>query len=300
VAQSLLPKKFSQWLQIKILNLAQGELPKELIPEHRILEANPTIRGDFVEKVKTGQVTVHRAGIEKITTSGLVTTTGKELELDTIISCTGYEIDWPYLPKDVYRSSTPKAPDAPDAHHTVDLYKFIHPINYENLFAIGLVEAAGAFAPIVEAQARWSVGILTKRIPLPSPTERAQAVATMHKVQAREFVQSERHATTVDFLPYIDDILTPLGANPTFGKLLGLVFTSGSPFKALSLLNAVYMLIPSPAQYRLFGHKSDTKLATATILRMTSDKSELDRVEKEILESRSGKGVNGNGNGVVV
>ena len=41
------------------------------MPKHKILEANPTVRGDILEKVRTGQIKVHRADIDHLTPSGI-------------------------------------------------------------------------------------------------------------------------------------------------------------------------------------------------------------------------------------
>jgi dimethylaniline monooxygenase (N-oxide forming) len=85
-----LPATFGQWTQKLLLNFIQGNLPSDLKPAHNILEAIPTIRSDFLEKVNVGFVQTHRSGIERFTENGLVLTNGTELDVDTVISCTGY------------------------------------------------------------------------------------------------------------------------------------------------------------------------------------------------------------------
>lgn len=67
-----------------------GKLPPDLKPKHGILEANATVRSDFIEKIQVGSITPHRAGIEKFVENGLLLTNGKELEVDVVIACTGY------------------------------------------------------------------------------------------------------------------------------------------------------------------------------------------------------------------
>jgi cation diffusion facilitator CzcD-associated flavoprotein CzcO len=74
-----------------------GKLPPELKPKHGILEANPTVRGDFLEQIQVGRMTPHRAGVEKFTQNGLLLTNGTELEVDVVIACTGYLV---VIPKD--------------------------------------------------------------------------------------------------------------------------------------------------------------------------------------------------------
>jgi hypothetical protein len=94
-AATVLPKSISTWAQTKLLNLVTGKLPPELKPKHGILEANPTVRGDFLEQIQVGRMTPHRAGVEKFTQKGLLLTNGTELEVDVIIACTGYLVRIP-------------------------------------------------------------------------------------------------------------------------------------------------------------------------------------------------------------
>lgn len=280
----MLPSSVAQWLELQLLLLTEGEHPPELKPKHKILEAVPTIRGDFLERIRIGQIKIHRAGVEKFTPNGLITSTGEELEVDTIILCTGYKMEFPYLPADSYQSE--RDPNAIDAHNKIELYEFVHSVRYKNLFVIGMVEVPGPLAPASEAQARWSVGVLTKRVTLPSLDEMAAAVKVAHIKQAKTYVRSERHSTITDFLPYLDRLLKPLGANPTFGRLFANVFTSGHPLQALSLMNAVYMQICAPSQYRLFGYKKSPELATATFLRTANGKKEMSEVEKRLIKRK--------------
>jgi dimethylaniline monooxygenase (N-oxide forming) len=67
-----------------------GKLPPELQPKHKILQANPTVRSDFLEKVQVGFITPHRASVERFVEDGVILTNGTKLEVDEVISCTGY------------------------------------------------------------------------------------------------------------------------------------------------------------------------------------------------------------------
>ena len=95
-------------------------------------------------------------------------------------------------------------------------------------------------------------------------------------------IRADRHPTNVDFLSYSDNLIKDLKADPQFGRLLRLVFTS-NPFRAISVLRAVYFGISSPAQYRLFGYGKNPKLATATLLRLAKDGKGLSEEEKKEL-----------------
>jgi dimethylaniline monooxygenase (N-oxide forming) len=89
-AATVLPSAITKWAQTKLCNLVMGELPPELKPKHGILEANATVRSDFVEKIQVGLIIPHRAGIEKFEENGHLLNNGTELDVDVIIACTGY------------------------------------------------------------------------------------------------------------------------------------------------------------------------------------------------------------------
>jgi dimethylaniline monooxygenase (N-oxide forming) len=84
-------------------------------------------------------------------------------------------------------------------------------------------------------------------------------------------------------LRYANRLAKPLHANPSFGRLLWKVFDS-NPIRAFSLLNAVYMAVPSPGQFRLFGSGSCPDVAEASILRIAKGGKELSKEEKKALE----------------
>ncbi len=84
-------------------------------------------------------------------------------------------------------------------------------------------------------------------------------------------------------IQYIDALLEPLGAAPTFGRLLGKVFTS-NPWKALQVLNAMWFGIPSSAQWRLCGYGAKEGLAREGVLRIAGEKEELSEKELQMLK----------------
>lgn len=261
-------------------------------PEHKLLEQSPTIRGDFIEKVRTGKIIIHRGSVERFTKDGLIlsstddkaqdtTQKGEEhVQAEVVISCTGYDqYDQAFLPSDASRGVDTPA-------HRVDLYKLMVSPRYANLFMIGHIETVGAIAPVVDAQARWACAVLQKRIQLPSLDKMQAETRAFHAWQAKHFLSTERHALMVYVVPYVDELLAPLGAKPSFGKCLGRVISSGHPWRALKVLNAVWFGIPSAAQWRLFGYGAKEKLATETLLRISGGKERLSDGEVHLLAEK--------------
>lgn len=299
-----LPVKLGQWLQTKLLNIVEGKPPAVMLPEHRLLEQSPTVRSDFIEKVRTGIITVHRGNVERFTEDGLVISRvdgkgeknnkkrrdeeqGNEedelfLKADVVIACTGYDqFDYPFLPKDALRG-----PDTPA--HRVDLYKLIAPPAHPNLFVLGHAEPVGPAAPVFDAQARWACAVVAGRVDLPPAAEMRAAARAHHGWLDRHFVAgSARHALSVYAVPYVDELLAPLGARPSLGRCAARVVTSGRPWRALRVLGAVWFGIPSAAQWRLFGHGAKEELATATLLRIAEGAEGLSKVEVRLLEAEA-------------
>ncbi|KAH8896448.1 FAD/NAD(P)-binding domain-containing protein [Thozetella sp. PMI_491] len=280
LTQVVIPPKISEWLQTKLLQLVDIEAPKELVPDHTVLSQSPTIRGDFLEKVASGIVNIKRASVDAVTETGLQLSTGEALEADVIIYATGYDyFDLPYLPDDAVRAKGSPA-------GAIDLYKLTMSPQYSNLFFLGYIETLGPFPPTVEGQARHATAVLEGRIKQPSKEEMWAQIKKWQAHQAKAVVDSERHRVLEHPLPYLDDLLAPLGIAPTFGRLLGKVFTS-NPWEALGVLNAVYFGVPTSAQYRLFGHGKTEALARETVLRVAGGKKKLsDKEVKMLAEQR--------------
>ncbi|KAI0475767.1 flavin-containing monooxygenase [Xylariaceae sp. FL0804] len=274
--QVWVPLAVSQYLQTTLLNVVQGKHPADLKPEHRIMEQNPTVRSEFLERVRAGAIQTHRACVQRFTETGLRLDDNTTVEVDAVIACTGYEAAMPYLPDDAIRGpATPRC--------TVDLWKLVVPLRYANLFVLGLTELAGPMPPASEAQARLAVAAVQGRVQLPRGPQLTREVDAWQEWQAATFVRSERHAITDLYVPYVDGLLAPLGADPTLGRLLRQVFTSGRPWRALRTLNAVYFGLTSSAQWRLCGHGRDERLARATVLRIASGGAELSDEERACL-----------------
>jgi dimethylaniline monooxygenase (N-oxide forming) len=181
-AQTVLPLSISQWLVTQLYHVAVGKLPAELQPEHGLLEANPTIRSDFVENVKLGRITAHRTGVDQVTPTGLRLTNGVALDVDVIILCTGYRVDYPVIPEKFYRSEQSEFLDSPNS---VQLYKLTVPPQYPTLFIMGIFELPGPFHPAVELQARWASAVLAGRIKLPSAEQMSKAIRESEQTRAQ-------------------------------------------------------------------------------------------------------------------
>ncbi|KAF3491369.1 dimethylaniline monooxygenase 1 [Arthroderma uncinatum] len=282
VVETILPKRVSEWCQMKLCDAVMGAPPDEIKPKHRLSQANLTVRSDLLENIRTGRITPHRAGIERITDSSVVLTNGTSLEVDVIICCTGYDIDLPYLLDEYYRMD--EKDSLLPSRNSLNLYKLVASPRFPNLYCIGYIHLEGPLIPVAEAQARWAVGVITKQVKLPSVKEMEKSIHAYQEGLAAEMVSSDRHTTIVRYLPYCDDLFSQLNAAPTFWRLFKEIFTA-NPLRGYKVLVAVYFGLNSPAQFRLFGEASNPKLAAETLIRLSGGNSRMtDEEKKYVLE----------------
>lgn len=77
-------------------------------------------------------------------------------QVDTIVFATGYNYDFPYLPKNaMYKSG-----------HRAGLYKHVFPptLEHPTLAVVGFIHALGAIMPQAEMQARWVTRVFKGKV----------------------------------------------------------------------------------------------------------------------------------------
>ncbi|KAK1589869.1 flavin monooxygenase-like protein [Colletotrichum navitas] len=250
-ASQWLPASVQEYLFQVVVGHADGKMPAELQPDHGITSQLITIRSDFVEKLRTGVLSFRRSTIASFTETGVLLADGTAIDADAVILATGYRIfDQPHLPPGVLASQ-----DMPAPH--VDLYKMVVPPRCRGLYVLGQTEQAGPANGVAEAQARFVAAVIAGKVRLPGEEEMMRDVRAFRRWQRARLIDSERHAVCVEYVPYVDGLLAPLGAVPSFRKLLG--------------------------RWRLFGEGSAAELAEETLFRTGADAEELSEGEKAVL-----------------
>jgi dimethylaniline monooxygenase (N-oxide forming) len=165
-------------------------------------------------------------GIERIGGSEVVFADGRSLQVDTIIFCTGYRLDFPFLPQEM----------RPWVDKNSGLYRLVFPPSHPNLGFIGVCRAHGPILPIVEMQARWAARVLAGDVGLPGEGEmRAEIRQRWGRQSARQ--DSPIRVTP---LPYLDELAQVIGVQPRL-------------WRHPRLLRALLAGPPVAAQYRLDG-----------------------------------------------
>ena len=166
----------------RMLRLAAGKmtdygLPK---PDHKLLEAHPTVSADLLTRLGHGDITV-KPNIDRFDGGRTVRfADGSEEEIDLVVYCTGYKITFPFLDETVL--AAPRQP--------VALYRRVVSPDHPGLYFIGLIQPLGAIMPLAEAQSEWVADLLQGRATLPSAAEMRREIAAYERKMRKRYVAS--------------------------------------------------------------------------------------------------------------
>jgi dimethylaniline monooxygenase (N-oxide forming) len=162
------------------------------LPAHGLMQAHPTVSEELPSLVGHGRVLM-RPDIDRLDGDGVVFKDGRRDPVDVIIYCTGYHIDFPFLPPGLIETEK----------NRVRLYRHVVHPEHQGLYFIGLVQPLGAVMPLAEAQAKWVANLILGKARLPSRAAmEAEIEKDLAKMRAR-YVSSDRHTIQVDFFPYL-------------------------------------------------------------------------------------------------
>ena len=129
-----LPRRLKQWLDARLIRMIIGRpsdygLPD---PDYRLYEAHPVINSLVLHHLGHGDITP-RTDIADMQGRTVTFTDGSRADYDLILLATGYKLDYPFIDSDLLNWQG----DAPRLYLNV-----FHP-HYDNLFMMGMIEAAG-------------------------------------------------------------------------------------------------------------------------------------------------------------
>ena len=117
------------------------------------LLGDDTIFGDKVKPVSE---------VKELRENSAVLANGEELFIDSVILCTGYKYDFPFLPE----NCQPMTADDTKIQRLSRLYKMTVHVDEPNLYFIGHLKTAPAFL-VFELQAQFVAAILARQCKLP-------------------------------------------------------------------------------------------------------------------------------------
>jgi len=188
------PWRINSWLIQRIVSLNVGKpwnygLPR---PDHRILQAHPTVSQDIFMRLGEGAIRP-RPGIRRLDGRQVEFADGTRADVDLIVWCTGYKVSFPFFDPDFI--------SAPD--NDLPLWERMAKPGIGDLFFIGLLQPLGAIMPIAEAQGRFIGDYLAGRVALPPADEMARTIdAERRQMFSRYQDHAPRHTMQVDFESY--------------------------------------------------------------------------------------------------
>jgi dimethylaniline monooxygenase (N-oxide forming) len=183
---------FRAMLRIAVGRMESYGLPK---PDHKILEAHPTISGLILDRLGHGDVLV-KPNIAELQGARVRFVDGSVEDVDTIIYCTGYKVTFPFFDRDFLSAPNNDLP----------LFRRVFKPEIDNLFFIGLLQPLGAIMPLAEAQSRWVCDYIRGEYTLPTRDEMERDMRRDRESMQRRYVASKRHTMQVDFDDYLLDL----------------------------------------------------------------------------------------------
>jgi cation diffusion facilitator CzcD-associated flavoprotein CzcO len=189
-----LPWRLRQRISQTMLKLAVGPPQRYGLPNptHGFLQDHPTLSDSLLSRLTHGEITT-RPGIERLDGGQVVFTDGSRDDVDLIVWCTGYQVDLPFLPRQLLGDGADRLP----------LYQRVFHLGAPGLLFIGLMQSTGAALPVVEAQARLAAAHLAGRYALPSHAEQVEHCAATLRAAVDRWGQ-RRPAMRIDFDAYLD------------------------------------------------------------------------------------------------
>ncbi|XP_006192128.1 flavin-containing monooxygenase 1 [Camelus dromedarius] len=236
VFRNSLPTPIVNWLIAKKMNSWFNHANYGLIPEDRTQLREPVLNDELPGRIITGKVLI-KSSIKLVKENSVVfNNTPREEPIDIIVFATGYTFAFPFLDETVVKVEDGQA----------SLYKYVFPAHLQKptLAVIGLIKPLGSIIPTGDTQARWAVQVLKGVSKLPPSSVMIEEVNVRKQNKPSGFGLDYCKALQSDYITYIDELLTFIGAKP---NLLSLLLTD--PRLALT----IFFGPCTPYQFRLTG-----------------------------------------------
>ena len=193
-ASAYLPFPVERRLYEAITRLAVGRpedrgLPR---PDHRLLEAHPTVSSQLYDLVGHGDIEVV-GDIARLEDDHVRFTDGRVEPVDVLVTATGYEVALPFVAEEVLAVHD----------NALDLYQRVVPPDRPGLYLVGFVQTVGANIALMEHQSEWIGDLLTGRCVLPAREAMHDWIARDRAAMAARYQRSARHTLQVDYWRYI-------------------------------------------------------------------------------------------------
>ncbi|XP_072018168.1 dimethylaniline monooxygenase [N-oxide-forming] 2-like [Amphiura filiformis] len=230
----LIPEPLREWKLQRGINNRLDHTIHPLKPKHGIFASGITVNDELPYHIVNGNI-VLKPDVKRLTKTSVEFQDGTYEDIDCVILGTGYDITFPIDPSIVSVDNC-----------KVHLYRFMFPpdLKHPTLAIIGLTKQAGPVNPVSELQSRWCARLIKGICKLPSEDQMVQHIAKHKEIQKKTCRESPRLTTKIDFIPYMDEIASEIGAKPDLWKMM---------FEDPMLSLRCFFGPCYPYQYRLVG-----------------------------------------------
>ncbi len=198
VLPSWIPYSIGKFLARKKIKSITGNmesfgLPK---PDHEPLNAHPSVSGEFLLRVGSGDIKP-KGAIERLDGDAVVFVDGSREELDAIIWATGYNVNFPFLQIDAFR---------PGEDNKFPLFKRMVKPGFETLFFAGLAQALPTLVNLAEQQSKFVAAAISGGYHFPDVREMERTIIADDKFHGGDYYDSPRHSMQIDFDKYVKDL----------------------------------------------------------------------------------------------
>ncbi|MCH9816894.1 MAG: NAD(P)-binding domain-containing protein, partial [Actinomycetia bacterium] len=161
-------------------------------PDHRLLEAHPTVSADLYDRVGHGDIQM-KPDIDRLDDDMVHFVDGSSVHADVLVYATGYEVSFPFFDQDVWTANDNELP----------LFQRVVAPDRPGLYFIGFVQSVGANIPLMEYQSDWIADVMAGEVVLPSEPDMRAWIRKDRDRMAKRYVRSPRHTMQVDYWRYI-------------------------------------------------------------------------------------------------
>ncbi|KAJ3370027.1 Cyclopentanone 1,2-monooxygenase (CPMO), partial [Kappamyces sp. JEL0680] len=195
-----------------LLTLHHGDMEKyNLKPKHTFLEANPVVGTNILQHIDSGKITV-KPNVARFTASSVEFVDGTTQDIDSVIFCTGYLIENPFIDPAIMGKEEMDS-------NRVRLYKHMFSTTHANMAFIGLVQPNGSILPVAELQSRWAAQVFAGKSKLPSLRDMRDQADLDWQAHLKVYLPRERMTVAVDQVEYMDLLAEQVGCKPDLWKL---------------------------------------------------------------------------------
>jgi cation diffusion facilitator CzcD-associated flavoprotein CzcO len=164
-------------------------------PNHRFLEAHPTVSSELLLRLGSGDA-VAKPDVDELLGDRVRFADGTVEEADAIIYATGYKISFPFFDPDFIAAPGNK----------LSLYKRMFKPGVDDLAFIGLGQAIPTIFPFAECQSKLAARWLAGDWAPPSVPEMEEQIRHDEALHTKHYSSRQRHTMQVDYYLYEYDL----------------------------------------------------------------------------------------------